>query len=271
MCPTLFHIAGYPIRSFGVLLALGSLAVVWIASRACPRLRLDPVFGWRLYPFGLVGGILGAKIWAVVELAAALDEPSTLFALVNRAAYSFYGGLVGAAAGILLKARRAGVSPWAASTILAPGCALGVAIGRVGCFLDGHCYGVATSLPWGVAFPQGCPPTAVHVHPAQLYEALWMLGAAAFLWRRLGRSRLLFAEYLIFQGAGRFSIEFVRPEPVVFWFLTMNQIASALLIASGIVGLLMSYYASLVTGVLSSSESVNAVYETIGANNHRKE
>jgi phosphatidylglycerol:prolipoprotein diacylglycerol transferase len=106
---------------------------------------------------------------------------------------------------------------------IAPGLALGQAIGRIGCFLVGDDYGVPTSLPWGMAFPHGAPPTLERVHPAQLYESLWLFAAAVVLWRRIGRSRLLFGEYLLLQGAGRFAIELVRTNPRTLGPLTTSQ------------------------------------------------
>ena len=88
--------------------------------------------------------------------------------------------------------------------------AVGQSLGRVGCFLVGDDYGVATDLPWGVAFPRGAPPIDHPVHPTQIYESVWLFAGTWWLWRRRGRSPFLFGEYLLIQGAGRFAIEFVR-------------------------------------------------------------
>jgi phosphatidylglycerol:prolipoprotein diacylglycerol transferase len=86
-------------------------------------------------------------------------------------------------------------------------------IGRIGCFLVGDDYGRPTDLPWGVAFPEGLPPTTTSVHPTQLYEAvgLGVLGWLLLGWRRSGvPDAIVLGRYLIGAGALRFVIEFVR-------------------------------------------------------------
>src|SRR5262249_53956952 len=120
----------------------------------------------------------------------------------------------------------------------APALAVGHAIGRIGCFLVGDDYGRPTSLPWGVAFPEGLPPTLERVHPTQLYEALalavlaWLL----FRWRRAGvPDRIVFARYLVFAGAIRFAIEFVRVNlRIVGPFTLAQMIAAALTVVGGV-------------------------------------
>jgi phosphatidylglycerol:prolipoprotein diacylglycerol transferase len=125
---------------------------------------------------------------------------------------------------------------------VAVGAAVGQAIGRVGCFLVGDDYGRATDLPWGVAFPQGAPPTLDPVHPTQLYETAWLLAGAALLWRRRTRSPFLFGEYLILNGVGRFFIEMLRVNPRVALGLTEPQWIALGLIVLGGVG--WAYYGS---------------------------
>ena len=112
-------------------------------------------------------------------------------------------------------------------------CAVGQALGRVGCFLVGDDYGMPTDLPWGLAFPNGAPPTLVAVHPTQLYEVLWLLSVAAVLWRRRHRSPFLFGEYLAANGLGRIVIEVLRVNPKVAIGLTEPQIVGVALILVG--------------------------------------
>jgi phosphatidylglycerol:prolipoprotein diacylglycerol transferase len=112
--------------------------------------------------------------------------------------------------------------------------AVGQAIGRIGCFLVGDDYGIPTDLPWGVAFPQGAPPTFEAVHPTQIYEILWLLPVAALLWRRRHRSPFLFGEYIAANGVGRIFIEMLRVNPQVAFGLTEPQIVGICLLALGI-------------------------------------
>lgn len=116
-----------------------------------------------------------------------------------------------------------------------PGLAAGQLLGRIGCFLVGDDYGRPTDLPWGVAFPEGLPPTPTPVHPTQLYEAAWLGLVLALLlrWRRRGApDRLILARYLGLAGGGRFVLEFVRVNREVALGLTVAQWASIALVGA---------------------------------------
>lgn len=151
---------------------------------------------------------------------------------------SWFGGFAGGLAAGLAAARRARL-PWLALlAAAAPALSVGQAVGRIGCFLVGDDYGRPTSLPWGVTFPQGLPPTLERVHPTQLYEALLLAGLAALLvrWRRrgVGDTRLL-AAYLGLAGAGRFAIEILRLNTRVALGLTVAQWASLLVLLASLI------------------------------------
>jgi phosphatidylglycerol:prolipoprotein diacylglycerol transferase len=207
----------------GVSILLGALAAALATSRALPRVGLAAEYAWELLPFAVIGGTAGAKLWAGIETFFTPGEPDFWTVLASRGGATFYGGLALGAAAVLAKIAWDRAPLRAVTQAIAPGLALGQAIGRIGCFLVGDDYGVPTSLPWGMAFPHGAPPTLERVHPAQLYESLWLFAAAVVLWRRIGRSRLLFGEYLLLQGAGRFAIELVRTNPRTLGPLTTSQ------------------------------------------------
>jgi len=207
----------------GVSILLGALAAALATSRALPRVGLAAEYAWELLPFAVIGGTAGAKLWAGIETFFTPGEPDFWTVLASRGGATFYGGLALGAAAVLAKIAGDRAPLRAVTQAIAPGLALGQAIGRIGCFLVGDDYGVPTSLPWGMAFPHGAPPTLERVHPAQLYESLWLFAAAVVLWRRIGRSRLLFGEYLLLQGAGRFAIELVRTNPRTLGPLTTSQ------------------------------------------------
>jgi phosphatidylglycerol:prolipoprotein diacylglycerol transferase len=119
-----------------------------------------------------------------------------------------------------------------------PALAIGHAIGRVGCFLVGDDYGVPSSLPWAVAFPDGLPPTATPVHPTQLYEAAALLPIAVLLvrWRRRGVPDAQVASaYLILTALVRFLIELIRVNDRVALGMTVAQWAALAVAAAGAV------------------------------------
>lgn len=117
-----------------------------------------------------------------------------------------------------------------------PALAFGHAIGRIDCLLVGDDYGRQTNLPWGIAFPEGLPPTTVPVHPTQIYEGglLGLLGWSLTRWRRRGVSpeRVLGA-YLLLAAAARFGIEFIRGNERVLFGLSVAHVVSLLIAAGG--------------------------------------
>ena len=164
--PVAFHIGAVPVPSFGLCVALGSLFACWYGQRWLQRAGFPPRYVWHVYAWMMVAGLLGAKLWYAIE-AFLRGDRTFIAALVDRSGVTLYGGLVCGAAAILTKGWIDEVPPIRLLDAFAPTVALGEAIGRIGCFLAGDDYGVPTTLPWGIAFPQGSPPTSVRVHPAE--------------------------------------------------------------------------------------------------------
>ncbi len=234
MHPVLFHIGSFEVSSFGVMVAVGALFGIRLFSRELKAREL-PLSSIDAAIAGLFGGIIGAKLLFVAEHAA--EEP-VLGLLLDRGGLSWFGGLAGGLGlGMLVLARKKlPLVPVVAASV--PAVAIGQMFGRIGCFLVGDDYGRPTSLPWGLAFPNGSPPTLVRVHPTQLYEAVFLALLTALLlrWRKRGLSdRLLVARYLILAGAARFTFEFIRVNPRVAWGLTVAQTASLGLLVAGTV------------------------------------
>ena len=234
MYPVLFRIGSFDITSFGVMVALGALAGLIVFRNELRRANL-PEAAVDAAVYGLVGGLLGAKLLYVFEH---LRESSFWALALDRGGMSWFGGFVGGVAAGLLMIR---VKHWPTMAVLAaaaPALAVGQMLGRVGCFLVGDDYGRPTSLPWGVAFPQGLPPTLERVHPTQLYEAVFLAFLAWLLirWRRHGMAdRIVLGRYLVLAGAFRFALEFVRVNVRVLGPLTVAHIFSLLVVVVGIV------------------------------------
>jgi phosphatidylglycerol:prolipoprotein diacylglycerol transferase len=212
---------------------------------------------------GVVGGVLGAKIYYVLLnwQQTAADPLGMIF---NRGGMVWYGGFFGATALIVWDTKRAGLSvPRMADVVAAP-LAIAYAVGRLGCFLVGDDYGRPTDLPWGIAFPRGIPPTTVTslesqfgitvdpaliakygqviaVHPTQLYEIGLSVLFFFILWRIRNhghREGWLFMLWLILAGAERFFVEIFRAKDDRFLGpLTVAQLISVGLIAVGVWGM----------------------------------
>jgi phosphatidylglycerol:prolipoprotein diacylglycerol transferase len=237
MFPVLFRIGSFEVTSFGAMVALGAILGLWTLRHEARARGLPPAAS-DLGVWALVGGLLGAKLLYVAEHAGQAAITTLLF---DRGGLSWFGGFAGGLAAGLVAARRARL-PWLPLlAAAAPALSVGQAVGRIGCFLVGDDYGRPTSLPWGVAFPRGIPPTTVRVHPTQLYEALLLAGLAALLvlWRRRGvdDARLL-ATYCGVAGAGRFLIEILRVNARVALGLTVAQWASLALVLASVTLLL---------------------------------
>ena len=232
MYPVLFRIGSFEITSFGVLVGVAALVGVWLFGRELARSRLPPD-AVNAAIGGVIGGLVGAKVIWTIEFSGAQPVGDLLF---SRGGLSWFGGLIGGVGTGLWLLRRYRVPLIQGLAASTPALATGHAIGRIGCFLVGDDYGRPTDLPWGVAFPQGLPPTDVPVHPTQLYEALLLAPLAWLLvrWRREGvPDAEVLGRYLLTAGFIRFSIEFIRVNRHIVGPLTLAQVISLSLLAIG--------------------------------------
>ena len=234
MYPVLFRIGSFEITSFGVMVALGALAGLWVFRRELARSKLpDAAVDAAVY--GLIGGLLGAKLLYVFEH---LGEGSFFSLFLDRGGMSWFGGFVG---GLLAGLATIRAKRWPLMAVLSaatPALAVGQMLGRIGCFLVGDDYGSPTSLPWGVAFPQGLPPTTERVHPTQIYEAIFLAVLAWVLvrWRRRGvPDRIVLGRYFLLAGGFRFLLEFVRVNTRVAGPLTVAHFCALAIVLLGIV------------------------------------
>lgn len=218
--PTLFTVGSLPISSYSFFVVLGLVAAVGLYFW---NTRGKPVGnnGLIIACSALVGGILGAKlpIW-MVNLPKLIADPSAASLLPGR---TIVGGLIGGVLAVWLVKRKLGITQ-RLGNYLVPSLALGIAVGRLGCFFAGCCYGTATSLRWGVDFGD-----QIARHPTQLYEAAF--AAALFV---VAQSTLekwvpgrLFRWFMAVYFAWRFAIEFIRVNPVATLGLTYYQLVAA--------------------------------------------
>ncbi len=221
------------------MVALGALIGLWIFRRELARSGLPDAAADGAI-LGIIGGLAGAKLlWAIEHRG---EEPF-LSLVLSRGGLSWFGGFFGGVGSALLFFVKRGYPVVDAIAAATPALAVGHAIGRIGCFLVGDDYGHPTSLPWGVAFPEGLPPTFDRVHPTQLYEAalLVIIAALLFTWRR---SRIaswqVLGRYLVLAGVARFAVEFLRVDVRVFAGLSVAHLASLATIAVGVAVLLAS-------------------------------
>jgi phosphatidylglycerol---prolipoprotein diacylglyceryl transferase len=233
MYPTLIRFGDFEITTFGLLVALGALAGLWMFRRELAWSGLPPS-GVDAALIGVLGGIAGAKLVWTIEFRH--DAPF-LSLLLSRGGLSWFGGFLGGVGSGVWALHRRGIPLMPALSAAAPALAIGHAVGRVGCFLVGDDYGRPTDLPWGVAFPLGLPPTDVPVHPTQIYEAIGLVAMtwALLRWRRGAvADSIVFGRYLALAGALRFAIEFIRVNTRIAGPLTLAHLISAAAIIVGL-------------------------------------
>ena len=234
------HIGHFSIGTFGLCLWLASVCACWTLYRNFQRFGIDAdAVGVAAYT--TVGGVVGAKLWHVLE------EPGLLLhhpfaVLFDRAGFAWFGGLLAGIAVLLWQGRQAKTGCLGMLDLASPAVAVGYGVGRLGCLISGDGdYGIPTSLPWGMSFPNGIVPTTERVHPTPIYEFLVAILIAWILWRLGARglkthppNGIIFAAYLVLTGIARFLVELIRINPRSFYGLTNAQAASVVSVLAGV-------------------------------------
>ena len=213
--PVLFSFHGYQITSYAALIVLGIVVAILYHSYLCRAIGQSTKHSRAILISALFFGSLGAKIFSILMNIERFQNFT-----IGQFLYSgrtILGGLIGGWIGVVLIKKLLGIQTRMGNTI-APAAALGISIGRLGCFLGSCCYGKPTSLPVGIDFGDG-----ILRHPTQLYDSLFSL--MLFLWlshqnRTNPPPGLLFKKFILAYCLFRFVLEFLRIEPV--WFLGMT-------------------------------------------------
>jgi phosphatidylglycerol:prolipoprotein diacylglycerol transferase len=223
------HFLGLTLQTFGIMLALALVSSGLITAARLRELGKPADWAYEMVFFAGVGGVAGAKLWYVVE-------KGDVGSLLSGTGLVFYGGAIGGALAVMAWAWRHDFLNAQLFDMGGPGLAIGYAVGRLGCQLAGDGdYGIPSSLPWAMAYPDGTVPTTVPVHPTPVYEFIVMGLVTWWLWRRRDRVRpgSLFALWAVLSGIERFLIEFIRRNEDVVGVFSTAQIVSLLLIAAG--------------------------------------
>lgn len=225
------------------MLWFAAVAAAVIVDRGFRRARIE-ADAVGIVAITVVAGIIGAKLWHVLDTPADFRELGWRV-LYDSAGFAWYGGLVFGISALVFQGWWAKIGALRMLDFAAPAAAIGYGVGRIGCFLSGDgCYGIPTSLPWGMSFPNGIDPTTVHVHPTPLYEMAAALVIGWWLWRRGGKAHAtgaILGQYLALSGIARFLVEFIRRNPKVIWGLSNAQLASA---GAALVGIAITWWAA---------------------------
>ncbi len=267
------HIPFWPwtIPTFGLMVACAMIAAYFVLRADLVRRGIaskDSGEAEALISFPCLAGFVGAKLYHLLESPAEFFA-DPLHLLFSPYGFAWFGGLLAGFATFAFVAWRiarrnsAAGHPISLLTIFdagSPAATLGYGIGRIGCLLSGDGdYGIPTSLPWGMSFPNGLVPTVERVHPTPIYEFIAACGVAWWLWK-LGAPDdaatantkptsqpaiptastrwpgEVFAAYLVLTGVARFLVEFIRINPRTFLGMSNAQTAAAV---STIVGVFL--------------------------------
>jgi len=203
--PIAFKLGPLTVHWFGVMIALAFLAGMWTAGRRAPHAGIaGELIADLVVPWLLLGGVLGARVLYIATYwrDSFAGQPWWEIFMIQRGGLVFYGGLIGASLACIIFARVKKLPLWRLADIFAPSVALGSMFGRIGCMLNGCCYGRACDLPWAIRFPEDNPahPPTYLVHPTQIYDALLNLAlylGLAWLFRHRKFDGQVFAVYLM--------------------------------------------------------------------------
>lgn len=251
MFPQLFHIGSFFLPTYGFLVSLGVLIGLWISVRNSEHTGIDGDKAWNFGILVVLSGIVGAKVLYVInEWGYYSAHPREIFSITTlQAGGVFSGGLLAAFVAAAWYVWKYDLPALGTCDAFAPGLALGHAIGRLGCFAAGCCYGKPTHHFWGVTFTNPLAnsitgtPLNIPLEPTQLFEAAVELANFFFLMWLFKRRKFdgqVIGAFMFIYGIARFFLEFIRDDPgrgsVFGGVMSGTQlIAIGLVIAGGLI------------------------------------
>lgn len=244
---------------YGLLVALGVAVAAWLAEREIRRRGENPDHVWNALLWLLPAGILGARVWYVVNTTlggnpAYLENPGRIIA-VWEGGLHFFGGLLFGAIALFFYVRHYKLDMWLFLDSVAPVTMIGQAIARPANFINQELYGTPTTLPWGILIDRplqrigefrdlaAYPLETTRFHPIFGYEMIWNFATAGFLlwagrrWPEKFKPVTMFACWLMAAGTGRALIEFLRHDQPLIpgTMVSYSQLVSVLMALAGLV------------------------------------
>jgi phosphatidylglycerol---prolipoprotein diacylglyceryl transferase len=261
------HLGPVHLGTFGLMLWLAAVVATIVLHKNFVRYGVDGD-ALSVVAFVVIAGVIGAKAWHELQNVNELRMSLRQIALPGwnhpldilsgflhwfQAGFAWFGGMIAGIAMLMWQGRAVNfkgttegtlgkpVGGWRMLDLAAPAAAIGYGVGRIGCLTSGDGdYGIKTTLPWGVHMrPDALVPTPDLVQPTPVYELLFSIALAWWLWRRAKSSPsvgVITGEYLVLSGIGRFLVEFVRINPKLYWGMSNAQVAA---IGSIIVGAIL--------------------------------
>ncbi len=244
----IFQLGWFRLKWYGLLIATAVLIGVNLSMRLGQFRKIDSEAIADLAICLVIGAIPAARLYYVIfEWQTYSQRPENIIK-IWEGGIAIHGALIGGSIAAIIFAKVKQISFWQLADIVAPSVALGQAIGRWGNFFNSEAYGSQTDLPWKLCIPR-YPNTCEYVHPTFLYESLWnLLVFALLMWLFIRDNRQhqlkagsIFLVYLVAYSIGRFAIEGLRTDSLMFGSLRMAQMISLVGIGIGSIGLSWLY------------------------------
>ena len=239
MYPIALEIGSLSIRWYGVMAALGFVAASWLLERNRKYAGLSKDNCGTLMIIALVAGLLGARIFYVIQFFEYFKDDLIKIFYIHNGGLVFYGGFILAFSSIIFYTRKKHFDTIRVLDIFAPAMAAAHGFGRIGCFLNGCCFGRATESFWGVTAPVNSflwqQTKGLPVHPVQLLEAgeNFLLCLLYYWMLKKTKRGVVTASYLIIYAVLRCINETLRGDNVLYWGLTPAQWIGIILIPAG--------------------------------------
>lgn len=242
MHPVLFSLGPFTLYAYGLFLALGFFAGLMVSRREAGLLGENPDTVTDIVFYLIIFGVLGGRLFFILtNLQSFIKHPMNVFR-VWEGGLVFYGGFIFAALSVFVYTKIKKISLWKYADILAPGLAIGHALGRIGCLMAGCCYGRQCDLPWAIVFHNhnSLAPLEIPLHPTQIYEALSNLaifGALMAFRRKKQVDGQVFWVYVFLYGVMRIVIEFFRGDDrgdFLFGVVSVSQSIGILMILASV-------------------------------------
>ncbi len=240
--PVAFRLGPIAVHWYGLGYVVAISIAAWVALRVAPRFDADPDELWNVFPWALVAGLLGGRLYFVVQNDQRyyLQHPAHILA-AWEGGMAFFGAIIAVIVTMVVYARVRGLPVWGFLDVAAIFAAVGQPFGRLGNIVNGDIVGYPTTLPWGTAYTNAhalAPQLNVAYQPAAVYEILCNLVLIGVLWAVLRRARapgLATAMYLCGYAVTQFVVFFWRANSVTAFGLKQAQLTALVALAVGLV------------------------------------
>lgn len=247
MHPIIAKLGPVTIYSYGAMVAIAFVLGIYLARIEAGRKDIEKDLVYDLVFYIVLGSLIGARLYflAFFNPASFIRDPLSVFK-IWQGGLAIHGAILGGILASILFSKRHKISFWKLADMVAPSVILGQAIGRIGCLLNGCCYGVPTESIFGIKFPKDSLADIAYaglaVHPTQLYEALFNVFGFLALWplrKKIKFDGGLFLAYLMIYNCIRIVISSLRGDSLLIWG-TDIKIAQAL--SAGIIAVALALF-----------------------------